>query len=619
MNIIKTKVKQFIKKITTVDSPISFGKSISFDSLEEDITSSIDDIAFFRDISNDFSDDSFKHECNELTMLDKYATAILKDSIRIQSNSEPFCLAIVGNFSSGKSAFINSLLGEDICPEDIDRTTSSVTRFVYSPSISVWQIIEKSGQLTKKEITNQEYQQLVAKGSIKKNEKLSFEYRYPWEDLRDITIIDTPGFSSSDDIKSESGGDSETTEEIIASEADVLFWVIDIHNGGIKRDELERLDRLVHNGAEHLRIYIILNKADLKPHVSQRTEIRRKVIQDTKQYAKDVHIYSARMQKKSNISGFEKLTNEFKNQLKLQVDNPKDNWQLTVDDKLDPINGHDFTINKSSLSYDLSIDESGGLSRGEILNKLNELKAIKPAILSTKLKREQRKYISLRKTTIKDLSLKTKTLIKRSEKDSNSNSTTDIENALDNWKKDICHNLTSKYNANLPEEVLKIMNDNMVFDPGWFTPSVSISFPHLTEWINDVSIKKFSKIFTPSTGISVKDYFNQQDVIPYYENYCSKISNWAATAINEYLVSESKGTKHVDEGIQYLGVKEFSFEIEVVKSNLEILFKEFIDELLHTIIVRENTENSTNMKLKIESLKAINFKLNEYIKENKLC
>jgi len=38
-------------------------------------------------------------------------------------------VAVVGDFSSGKSTFINALLGQDLCPVDVAPTTSSITYF----------------------------------------------------------------------------------------------------------------------------------------------------------------------------------------------------------------------------------------------------------------------------------------------------------------------------------------------------------------------------------------------------------------------------------------------------------------------------------------------------------
>ena len=44
---------------------------------------------------------------------------------------EPMQIAIIGQFSSGKSTFLNALLGQDILPTGITPTTSKVCKICY--------------------------------------------------------------------------------------------------------------------------------------------------------------------------------------------------------------------------------------------------------------------------------------------------------------------------------------------------------------------------------------------------------------------------------------------------------------------------------------------------------
>ena len=70
--------------------------------------------------------------------------------------------------------------------------------------------------------------------------------------LNDISILDTPGFSSND------AKDKERTLEVV-NECDALFWVIDVNNGTINQSSLavirEKLEKP---------LYIIVNKVDTK-------------------------------------------------------------------------------------------------------------------------------------------------------------------------------------------------------------------------------------------------------------------------------------------------------------------------------------------------------------------
>jgi small GTP-binding protein len=77
---------------------------------------------------------------------------------------EMFLLVIVGEFNSGKSTFINALLGEDVLPEGVTPTTASINILRYGPQATE---IDKTDFVV--------------------------ERTYPAPFLQDISIVDTPG------------------------------------------------------------------------------------------------------------------------------------------------------------------------------------------------------------------------------------------------------------------------------------------------------------------------------------------------------------------------------------------------------------------------------------------
>jgi small GTP-binding protein len=77
---------------------------------------------------------------------------------------EMFLLVIVGEFNSGKSSFINALLGEDVLPEGVTPTTASINILRYGPQPT--------------EVDSSDF---------------VVERTYPAGFLRDISIVDTPG------------------------------------------------------------------------------------------------------------------------------------------------------------------------------------------------------------------------------------------------------------------------------------------------------------------------------------------------------------------------------------------------------------------------------------------
>lgn len=77
---------------------------------------------------------------------------------------EMFLLVIVGEFNSGKSTFINALLGEDVLPEGVTPTTASINILRFGP------------QPTESNVSD-----------------FVVERTYPAPFLRDISMVDTPG------------------------------------------------------------------------------------------------------------------------------------------------------------------------------------------------------------------------------------------------------------------------------------------------------------------------------------------------------------------------------------------------------------------------------------------
>jgi len=178
----------------------------------------------------------------------------LNDESRVQ-------VAVVGDFSAGKSSVINSLLGESICPVKVEPSTSSITTFRYGDR-EKFLIVAQEGQDDKswadlpKEISRHEYVRMVGhQGAM--GMRFHFEVQYPFSGLYDIELIDTPGFANA------SNSDDERITLDKCKEADVLFFVLDANRGNVGADMKRRLLQ-IKKSSPQLRIYVILNKADQK-------------------------------------------------------------------------------------------------------------------------------------------------------------------------------------------------------------------------------------------------------------------------------------------------------------------------------------------------------------------
>jgi ribosome biogenesis GTPase A len=106
-------------------------------------------------------------QCLSLTdqCAEKEASAILRDRLDLLQSAALF--VIVGEVKSGKSSFINALLGEDVCEVAPDPCTAGIQELVY-------------GEEPSRTVLGEHWERL----------------RLPKPVLKDITIVDTPGTNS---------------------------------------------------------------------------------------------------------------------------------------------------------------------------------------------------------------------------------------------------------------------------------------------------------------------------------------------------------------------------------------------------------------------------------------
>ena len=178
--------------------------------------------------------------------------------------SERVSVAVIGDFSSGKSSFINSLLGQEICPVNVAASTSSITTFKHGDKEIIYLVTDndKSEQRQRQELTRQKYEELVTHQGKKKqntNNRHEFEIYYPFEGFREIELYDTPGFNNS-----ENSQDEAITREKCRS-ADVILFVFDINKGDLSADILSKVIRPLRREKPDQPIIAIVNKADTKP------------------------------------------------------------------------------------------------------------------------------------------------------------------------------------------------------------------------------------------------------------------------------------------------------------------------------------------------------------------
>ncbi|MBI6121023.1 dynamin family protein [Salegentibacter maritimus] len=167
-------------------------------------------------------------------------------------------VAIVGEFSAGKTSIVNRILKQDD-PNALElpvksTETTAVPTYISQGKDFNCQFYSSSGDL--KNISSTSFQKITK--SVIDDMNISsivkyFVLSYKNENLSDISILDTPGFSStSEEII------SKTTE--VVKEADALFWVVDANTGEINNSSVDVLKENL-NGVP---LYIIINKSDTK-------------------------------------------------------------------------------------------------------------------------------------------------------------------------------------------------------------------------------------------------------------------------------------------------------------------------------------------------------------------
>lgn len=215
--------------------------------IKQEVFSLIDDIAFYRKIKDLNKSEVIELETLALKLLTDYLT---EESITLE-------LAVIGNFSSGKSTFINSLLGKKICPMAVNPTTSIITKFFYGEIEEIYLV--ESGN--KQKISFEEYQNVCQHIIGKESKKESFEvhYCYPEHFLKTITLYDTPGFNNpKNDL-------DQLLTERISKTVDVVILLTDINIGGIIDDSLQQILEEIRKSNKNLKWYYVINKCDSKP------------------------------------------------------------------------------------------------------------------------------------------------------------------------------------------------------------------------------------------------------------------------------------------------------------------------------------------------------------------
>ena len=165
-------------------------------------------------------------------------------------------VSVVGDFSSGKSTFINALLGMDMCPVGDEPTTASVTYFIPGAQERIERELTDGKRIP---LDKSKYHALASHKKEGDNEPHTFHISIDSPLIEHIRLVDTPGFNA----PPPNTNDTKVTQSAVM-ESDVLFVLSDINKGNPSETLLDQLERLSQNSTNEARqpVFLLLNKAE---------------------------------------------------------------------------------------------------------------------------------------------------------------------------------------------------------------------------------------------------------------------------------------------------------------------------------------------------------------------
>ena len=200
----------------------------------------------------------FENMSDELRNLSREMSAIeeFKGNVKdveevIENINSPLTIMVMGEFSTGKSTFINALMGEAITKVDAKPTTAVITKLVYGERD---RIVVHYQDGSAQEYDRDEFERLTAEADAQSNElheRMDYvERTLPIDMLKSMSIIDSPGLNS---IKSV----HEDMTRHFMDKADTVLWMFDANKPG-SQTEIDALKRL----NPRLTPLVLVNKID---------------------------------------------------------------------------------------------------------------------------------------------------------------------------------------------------------------------------------------------------------------------------------------------------------------------------------------------------------------------
>ncbi|WQZ25112.1 dynamin-like GTPase family protein [Helicobacter pylori] len=166
-------------------------------------------------------------------------------------------IAVGGGFSTGKSTFLNNLLGLKLkLPEDMNPTTAIPTYCLKGKKEVLMGFYQNGGMVELPHLAF-DHQFLESLGFNLKEIMPFILLSAPSVPFEFLCFIDTPGYNPGN--QGYTGGDKEASKESL-KHAEHILWLVSCERGGIESDDLEFLQELYEE--EGKQVFIVLSRAD---------------------------------------------------------------------------------------------------------------------------------------------------------------------------------------------------------------------------------------------------------------------------------------------------------------------------------------------------------------------
>ncbi|UAM96697.1 dynamin family protein [Polaribacter litorisediminis] len=225
----------------------------------------------FNDLNNYIYSDDFENICNanfncKFAYYFRNQYEVMKQDVLSSKDEDWTKIVLGGEFSAGKSSFLNSLLCEEDEVEFLpvsEKPTSVIPTYIYCSKKQKMQYVIGENKQNGKMLLS--LHALLALGHEFERKykislgaflnKLIIQQPIKHNFLNDVMFIDTPGYNKED---GESKIDQNTAKNAVKN-GEVLFWLIDVVAGTVKKEDLGFIRENFNRDKPKV---IIFNKAD---------------------------------------------------------------------------------------------------------------------------------------------------------------------------------------------------------------------------------------------------------------------------------------------------------------------------------------------------------------------